>query len=47
MATGLPWAGELDALKRGVDRLIGVDTTKSYLKVEYPPDEEGERHVAT
>jgi len=23
MATGLPWPGELDALKKGVGRLIG------------------------
>jgi hypothetical protein len=25
MATGMPWPGELDVLKRGVARLIGED----------------------
>jgi hypothetical protein len=25
MATGLPWPGELDVLRKGVSRLIGED----------------------
>jgi ATP10 protein len=28
MATGMPWPGELDVLKRGVARLIGEDANE-------------------
>jgi hypothetical protein len=35
MATGMPWPGELDALKRGVGRLTGDITEDS--KVEFDP----------
>ena len=39
MATGLPWPGELNALKRGVAKMIGEDV-KDYVDVEYDPQEE-------
>jgi hypothetical protein len=39
MATGLPWPGELDALKKGVSRLIGINM-KEYEEAEEPLDEQ-------
>ena len=35
MATGMPWPGELDALKKGVGRLIGDIVAES--EVEFDP----------
>jgi hypothetical protein len=38
MATGMPWPGELDALKKGVAKLTGEEV-KDYEEVDYedPP----------
>jgi ATP10 protein len=41
MATGMPWSGELDVLKKGVGKLIGEVTQES----EEIDEPEGE-HVA-
>lgn len=38
MATGMPWPGELDALKNGVAKMIG-ENVKDYVEVDYEPEE--------
>ena len=39
MATGLPWPGELNALKKGVAKMIGEDV-EDYVEVDYDPQDE-------
>ena len=39
MATGMPWPGELEALKRGIAKLVGEDV-KEYEEVDYDPEGE-------
>jgi hypothetical protein len=39
MATGLPWQGELNALKKGVAKMIGEDV-KDYVELDYDPQDE-------
>jgi len=36
MATGMPWPGELDALKVGIRRLLG-EKIPGYVEVDYDP----------
>jgi hypothetical protein len=38
MATGMPWPGELETLKKGVAKLIG-DEVKDFGEVDYEPEE--------
>jgi hypothetical protein len=39
MATGMPWPGELEVLKKGIAKLVG-DDVKQYEEVDYDPEGE-------